>query len=187
MEHQPSEGCYRGKCETSDRQRVARAWRWIEATSEWRSRRAKCARWENETVRKVTGGSSHQNANAVWDIYCSVLMQFKTGSLSCNPSPSLCWALINQPLKADVTWIALHTAALSTSVGARKQLKNLWICHLRAAFLKYTKIKDLFLSWDDYDHNNHSNAVVLCSFLKFSFSKSASWRRTILANCSARY
>lgn len=67
---------------------------------------------ENETARKVTGGGSHQNANVAWDIYCRVLMQFKTGSLSCSPSPSRCWALINQPLKADVTWIALHTAAV---------------------------------------------------------------------------
>lgn len=72
-----------------------------------------CARGKkNETAQKVTGGGSHQNANVVWDIYCRVLMQFKTGSLSCSPSPSPCWALINQPLKADVTWIALHTAAI---------------------------------------------------------------------------
>lgn len=62
-----------------------------------------CARGGNETARKVTGGGSHQNANVAWDIYCRVLMQFKTGSLSCSPSPSRCWALINQPLKADVT------------------------------------------------------------------------------------
>lgn len=72
----------------------------------------KCGWWENEMVQKVTEGGSHQNANVVWDIYCRVLMQFKTGSLSCGPSPSPCWALINQPLKADVTWIALHTAAI---------------------------------------------------------------------------
>lgn len=57
----------------------------------------------NETAQKVTGGGSHQNANVAWDIYCRVLMHFKTGSLSCSPSPSPSWALINQPLKADVT------------------------------------------------------------------------------------
>lgn len=40
-----------------------------------------CAR-DNEAVQKVTGGGGHQNANVVRDIYCRVLMQFKTGSLS---------------------------------------------------------------------------------------------------------
>lgn len=59
--------------------------------------------WGGETAQKVTGGGSHQNANVVRDIYCRVLMQFKTGSLSCSPSPSPCWVLINQPLRADVT------------------------------------------------------------------------------------
>lgn len=58
---------------------------------------------ENKTVLKVTGGGGHQNANVVWNIYCKVLMHFKTGSLSRSPSPSSSWALINQPLKADVT------------------------------------------------------------------------------------
>lgn len=81
--------------------------------------------------KKVTGGGIHQNANVVWDIYCRVLMCFKTGSLSCSTSPSPCWALINQPLKADVTWIALHT--MCVSVWARQRLKNLWRCHLMMA------------------------------------------------------
>lgn len=84
---------------------------------------------ETRRRKRWRGGGIHQNANVVWDIYCRVLMRFKTGSLSCSTSPSPCWALINQPLKADVTWIALHTAAIR-SVWARQQLKNLWRCHL---------------------------------------------------------
>lgn len=77
--------------------------RWIDTKAKRQRGRVKRVQGENETAQKVTGGGSHQNANVVWDIYCRVLMQFKTGSLSCSPSPSPCWALINQPLKADVT------------------------------------------------------------------------------------
>lgn len=93
------------------RKRHTRKTDWYKGEEAEQGRR-KCVRGENETARKVTGGGSHQNANVAWDIYCRVLMQFKTGSLSRGPSPSRCWALINQPLKADVTWIALHTAAV---------------------------------------------------------------------------
>lgn len=84
-------------------QKDRKAKRWIDRQAK-RQRRATCThKGESETARKVTEGGSHQNANVVWDIYCGVLMQFKTGSLSCSLSPSPCWALINQPLKADVT------------------------------------------------------------------------------------
>lgn len=93
--------------------------------------------------KKVTGGGCHQNANVVWDIYCRVLMQFKTGSLSCSPSPGPCWALINQPLKADVTWIALHTACSGCSVSTRKRLKNLWRCPLMMVDPEEIQIKDV--------------------------------------------
>lgn len=93
-----------------------------------------CRREKTRWHKKVTGGGSHQNANVIWDIYRRVLMQFKTGSLSCSPSPRPCWALINQPLNADVTWIVLHTSVIRlysiSGVGTRQQLKHLWRCYL---------------------------------------------------------
>lgn len=91
-------------CEKSARvtQRLKARKIWIGAKAKRRSKGAMCTR-DNEAVLKVAAGCSHQNANAVWDIYCRVLMQFKTGSLSRSPSASPCRAPINQPLKADVT------------------------------------------------------------------------------------
>lgn len=102
-------------------------------------------------MQKVTAGSSHQNANAVWDIYCSVLMQFKTGSLSCSPSPSLCWALINQPLKADVTWIALHTAAIRLHHQCGKQTTAGKFMNMPLMTGRPRRCQNMFLSWGDCD------------------------------------
>lgn len=120
-----------------------------------------CAR-DNEAVQKVTGGGSHQNANVVWDIYCRVLMQFKTGSLSCSPSPSPCWALINQPLKADVTWIALQTAAI--------QLYH--HCGIQTTAEKFMKMP-LNNGRPRRDHNTEfvRDATVTNTFFSFSLSK----------------
>lgn len=117
-------------------------------------------------------------------------MQFKTGSLSCSPSPSPCWALINQPLKADVTWIIqLHhprgdttAAEKCMKIAPKKKKKSVWsdtrmkcLCVMLHLALKHNYFLLAFLVFLGEIDKGHGHGPVNGDLLSLVESTMSSW------------